>query len=232
MSSDAKSSLAVGDAVARSNPSLFAEIESDVAIRICHQLPTAVTPDHLTGLGLVGALVAGGGYLMMPINANYAWLATLGILLNWIGDSLDGNLARVRKAERPRFGFFIDHSVDALSTFAVMVGLSLSGMVNPIVGLVVLATHNLMVSYVFINHAVSRVLVIAHSRIGPTEIRILLMVANTLFVLAAVFMPDSLGAMRNVMNVLFATWGLGSFATFISSVTRTALRLRRELGTR
>jgi archaetidylinositol phosphate synthase len=186
------------------NSSFVSAVETDVAKRICRRLP-------------------------MPLNANFAWLATFGIVLNWFGDSLDGNLARFRKIERPKFGFFIDHTVDALSTFVVMIGLSLSGMIHPIVGLAVLAAHNLMVCYVYINHSVSRVLVISHSRVGPTEIRILLILANTIFVGAAVLFTGYVPTIWLVLNVLFALWGLASFATFVAKMTQTASQLRAEL---
>ena len=57
------------------------------------------------------------------------WLLWVGVgllALNWFGDSLDGSLARARQIERPRYGYYLDHLVDAVSTAAIAIGIGVS----------------------------------------------------------------------------------------------------------
>src|SRR5438128_2324813 len=54
-------------------------------------------------------------------------LVILFFVLNWFGDSLDGTLARVRNRQRPRYGFYLDHVLDACGSVFVFAGLALSG---------------------------------------------------------------------------------------------------------
>src|SRR5262249_35216159 len=89
-------------------------------------LPASVLPDHLTILGLLGAVVVSISLCASNVAVEFAWLAALGLVINWLGDSLDGTLARLRGIERPRYGFFIDHLADVASLFLIAIGLGLS----------------------------------------------------------------------------------------------------------
>jgi len=216
----------------RRNTSFVALPESRLLSAICARLPTWVAPDHLTLAGLAGAALAGIGFALMIVDVRFAWLAAFGLTLNWFGDSLDGNLARARRIERPLYGFFVDHIVDALSTFLVMVGLSFSGMVDARVGLIALAAHNLVFNYVFINQAVSNVLVLSFSRFGPTEMRMLLILASAVFAVTAAFAAPELGFVQIVLNVAFALVACASFATFVVNALGTAAKLRADEAAR
>lgn len=87
------------------------------------RLPLWVTSDMLTYLGVAGAVIYAAFCWMAQCNVSYLWLACVGLVINWVGDSLDGTVARVRDAQRPKYGFFIDHSLDALTTCLICVGL-------------------------------------------------------------------------------------------------------------
>src|SRR5208282_3347313 len=88
--------------------------------------PAAITPDHLTLLGCGGALLCGLAYVASLYSPAFLWFANLGLLVNWFGDSLDGSLARSRKKERPRYGFFIDSTTDVISELLILLGLGAS----------------------------------------------------------------------------------------------------------
>jgi phosphatidylglycerophosphate synthase len=90
------------------------------------RLPSWASPDLLTGAGLLGAAIVFLGYVLTHLNRNFLWLASLGFLLHWFGDSRDGTLARYRNLQRPRYGFYVDHAADALGELLIALGLGLS----------------------------------------------------------------------------------------------------------
>ena len=93
---------------------------------LCRRMPAWVTPDRLTALGFVGAAISGLGYVASNRSPLFLFLASLGMMVNWFGDSLDGSLARHRRIERPRYGYFLDHSIDAIDSLIFALGLGLS----------------------------------------------------------------------------------------------------------
>ncbi len=109
---------------------LLAEPERRLLRAIAARLPYWVTSDGLTVLGMVGAVGTGVAYALATLSAKWLWAASALLVVNWLGDSLDGTLARLRRAERPRYGYYLDHMVDAFSTAAIGVGIGLSPYVN------------------------------------------------------------------------------------------------------
>ena len=90
-------------------------------------MPKAISPDHLTALGFVSQILAGGAYALSSRDGRFLWLVNFFLALTWFGDSLDGTLARVRNRQRPRYGFYVDHIVDTFGALALMAGLGCSG---------------------------------------------------------------------------------------------------------
>jgi len=119
-------------------------------------------------------------YALSRHNPGFLWLASAGFFLNWFGDSLDGTLARKRNIERPKYGFFIDHTTDALVEVIVFVGLGLSGYVNMTLALIALIGYFLMSILVYIYTYVSGTFRIAYIDLGPTEFRAIAILANAL----------------------------------------------------
>ena len=97
---------------ARLNNSILQRLEQPALAWMASRLPARVTPDLLTGIGLFGSLVAAGAYMAAASHPAYLWLASFGLAMNWFGDSLDGSIARMRKIERPRYGFFLDQNIE------------------------------------------------------------------------------------------------------------------------
>jgi phosphatidylglycerophosphate synthase len=148
---------------------------------MCERMPRHVTPDSLTVAGMVGAGIAFAGYWATRLDPAFVWIATLGIILHWLGDSLDGSLARHRRCERPRYGYFLDHSVDALCNLAIVGGLGLSVFVRLDVALFVLCSYYLLCMHVFLYNHVNRVFRLSFLAVGPTELRLGLVAINTIF---------------------------------------------------
>lgn len=119
-------------------------------------------------------------YALTNISPNYLWLANLGFLLNWFGDSLDGTLARYRKIERPRYGFLIDHWVDAISILLIFLGLGLSPYVDLQVASLAVISYLLVSIMVYLITYVTGIFNITNAYIGPTEFRVLAIILNTI----------------------------------------------------
>jgi len=162
----------------RVQESWLAAAEKRALLWLAARVPERIGPDHLTVLGFVAQIAAGVFYALAAFN-RYALLAVIACLaLNWLGDSLDGTLARVRQRLRPRYGFYVDHMVDSFGALALMGGLAVSGYMHPwiAIGLLV-AFLTLSIQSYLATHALGEFR-ISFWRFGPTELRLLLAVGN------------------------------------------------------
>jgi phosphatidylglycerophosphate synthase len=159
---------------------IVARFEKWALPRIAARLPRWVTPDHLTALGVAAATWI--AFCYMKSNANPDWLygASLGIVLHWFGDSLDGTLARVRKITRPRYGFYLDHLTDAYSTTAIGLGLGLSPFMLLSVAFAGVIAYLMLSINVYLETYIFGRFRYGYGSLGPTEARIVLLALNLL----------------------------------------------------
>ena len=141
---------------------------------LCARMPGWVTPDRLTGFGTLGAVVIFFGYACSEWSVHTLWFAILGYVMQWFGDSMDGSLARWRKIERPKFGYFIDHSVDGLVILLIMGGIGWSPYVRMDVALITLAGYLLLSIHAYLSARVLGELKLSYMFGGPTELRFVL----------------------------------------------------------
>jgi archaetidylinositol phosphate synthase len=156
----------------RFNLSLLAGAERRLLIAIAARLPKAVMPDWLTGIGVFGAVIVLVGYLLSAADIRFLWLANLGLVIHWFGDSLDGTLARCRGIERPRYGFFLDQTVDVVGNLLIALGVGLSPWVRLDVALLNLAAFHMISIYSLVRSLVDQQFHIAVGGFGPTEMRL------------------------------------------------------------
>ena len=168
----------------RIQENFVARMERRVLNWLCERLPRRVSPDMLTAVGMFGALMVFAGYLGSNIDRDWLWLSVSGYFVHWFGDSLDGSLARFRAIERPRYGYFLDHSCDGFATTLLVVGIGLSPFVLLEVALVALAGYLLMSIHAFLSVRVLGELRLSYMNAGPTELRLVL-IALTLSMYAA-----------------------------------------------
>src|SRR5689334_3466597 len=158
---------------------LLANVEKRVLRAIASRLPRWIVPDDLTRLGVAAAIAICAAYQLSNDARWWLWVASGLLVIHWLGDSLDGTLARVRKIERPRYGYYLDHLVDALSTAAIGIGLGLSPFMLLSVGtLLVVAYLVLSINVYLESYALGR-FSIGYGKVGPTEMRLLLIALNT-----------------------------------------------------
>ena len=163
----------------RLQTSVLSAAEKRLLIWMAKRLPSAVGSDHLTALALAAMILAGMSYWLASKHPVGLILATLCLAVNWFGDSLDGTVARVRQAQRPRYGFYVDHVVDAIGTVALLAGLGFSGYMSPMVAMSMLLAWLLVTVEVYLATSVLGTFRMAFLKIGPTELRILIALGNT-----------------------------------------------------
>jgi archaetidylinositol phosphate synthase len=162
----------------RIHTALTAGTERCLLTWIAQRTAAAINPDHLTALGFISQLLAGAAYALASHTAHALWVVNGFLFLNWLGDSLDGTLARVRNQQRPRYGFYVDHIADTFGALALMAGLGCSGYIHwptaagMLVGFYVLSIESYLATYTIGRFHLS------HGPLGPTEVRILLAVGN------------------------------------------------------
>lgn len=162
----------------RLQQSWSAAAEKRALIWMAKRTPGWINSDHLTILGFVAQCAAGVCYALAHGHPAALLWGVVCLALNWVGDSLDGTLARVRSRQRPRYGFYVDHIADSVSALFLMGGLALSGFVKPpvAVGLLIcflmLSVESYLATYTVGKFHMS------HWKFGPTELRILLAAGN------------------------------------------------------
>ncbi|MGA2189091.1 MAG: CDP-alcohol phosphatidyltransferase family protein [Steroidobacteraceae bacterium] len=164
----------------RVNDSVLGRWERPALTWLAARLPALVIPDHLTAFGILGALLTAAGYVLSRGSLHWLWLASLGLLLNWVGDSLDGTLARLRHIERPRYGFFIDHTSDLFCQALTFLSLGVSPLVHFPMACLALITFLMAFVYSLITAQTRATMRITYAYFGPTEIRALLVLGNLL----------------------------------------------------
>ncbi|WP_424361162.1 CDP-alcohol phosphatidyltransferase family protein [Methylocystis parvus] len=157
----------------RINDSVLAIAERAALASLVRRMPPFVTPDHLTSIGLVGALITASGFIACWWSNWFLLAVVFGLFLNWFGDSLDGTLARYRKIERPHYGYFIDHSADLIAQTLIVVGLGFSPFFTIPSALLVLSLYLLMSSYTYLRVVTESVHRLSYGGMGATEFRIL-----------------------------------------------------------
>jgi archaetidylinositol phosphate synthase len=163
----------------RVNDILLGPLERPALRWLAAHMPAWVTPDICTLIGILGALVILVSYILSNFDPGFLWLASLGFVINWFGDSMDGTLARYRHIERPRFGFFIDHTVDIITEAMIILGLGLTPFISFNMATLTLIAYYMLSLVTMIRTCVVGEFKISYGKLGPTEVRVLAILLNT-----------------------------------------------------
>lgn len=210
----------------RHQHSLLSSIEKRILIWIAKRLPGWLNSDHLTLLGFLAMLGIGLSYWASVWDRRALILAIFGLAVNWFGDSLDGTLARVRRQQRPRYGFYVDHVVDIVGSSFLLGGLAASGYMNPLIGLGLLIGFLMVSAERYLATHVLGVFRLSFMGMGPTELRILLAVGTLFLLYKPVVQLGNLGSF-NLFDVGGASGIVGMAVTLIVSSIRNARFLYR-----
>lgn len=155
--------------------------EKKTLIWLAHRQPRWVTSDLLTFIGVIGAVICATGYALSNFNLYWLWLSSLGLVINWYGDSLDGTLARVRDCQRPIYGFFIDHSLDAITICIMCIGAGLSSVFRMDIAMLLLIGYLVLSIYTYICTILKDEFRLTYGGgFGPTELRLFIIILNTI----------------------------------------------------
>lgn len=213
----------------RVNGGLLAEPERHVLRWLVERVPAGVRPDHLTALGVAGALLVMAGFLCANISPWFVSVVLFGLFLNWIGDSLDGTLARYRRIERPQIGYFTDHSCDLISQTLIFIGLGCSPYFTRFAALLALTMYLLISSYTYLKVMILRTHQLSYGGMGATELR-LLIGGWSLF---AIFVPGLTSAriwQSFILDDVVAGLWILVFLGFIAMVWSDLARFRGIFG--
>ncbi len=194
--------------------------------RMANRLPPWMTPDKLTLVGIAAAFGVGLGFWLTRYSLNWLWFSSAMLLLNWWGDSLDGTLARVRGIQRERYGFYVDHQSDAVSTLFVLGGLGFSPLIHMSVAMALVIGYFLMMILVNIVTIVRDKFKISFGGVGPTETRLIMITAN---VVVWAFNNPRIG-LANQRLSLYDLIGLAGASLLLFVYVAASLRERAELA--
>jgi archaetidylinositol phosphate synthase len=209
----------------RVNDILLGPLERPALQWLAAHMPAWVTPDICTAIGLFGALLTAIGYGLSNIQPAFLWLASLGFILNWLGDSLDGTLARYRRMERPLYGYYIDHTTDMICEMLIIVGLGFSPYVSFNVACLALIAYLMLSALVYLRTYVAGEFKISYGGWGPTESRVVAVLLNTAMYFFGFQSIQFFKETVIVYDIAIAGIALVLFGFFINTATREARRL-------
>jgi len=158
--------------------SILTPLEKITLRWLAERMPAWVNSDHLTVLGFAGMILTGLSYYLAQYNPLFLVAGIVCLAINWFGDSLDGTLARLRNRQRPRYGFYVDHIVDAFGIAFVLLGLGLSGYMSPSIAMGFLIAYFLMNIEIYLATYTLGIFKLSYGLMGPTELRVIVCIGN------------------------------------------------------
>lgn len=210
----------------RVNDILLGPLERPALHWLAAHMPAWITPDICTLIGLGGAVITLTGYGLSNVHPGFLWLASLGFFINWFGDSLDGTLARFRHIERPRYGYFVDHTTDAVVQVIVFLGVGLSPYVTYNIACLALVGYLVLSILVYLRTYIAGEFKISYAGLGPTESRavaVLLNIVMFFFGLQTIQLGQQVFSLYDIPVLVVALVLFGFF-------TDTAIKETRRLA--
>ncbi|HET9441610.1 MAG TPA: CDP-alcohol phosphatidyltransferase family protein [Longimicrobiales bacterium] len=211
----------------RTSEFILAPFERYALPRLANALPKWVMPDHLTGLGLLASTIIAIAYMFSNRDPLWLWVASGALVVQWFGDSLDGTLARTRKIERPRYGYYLDHLTDAYSTLAIGLGLGLSPYMLLAVGLAIVTAYLILSINVYLETYVFGEFSFSYGKLGPTEVRVLLILLNSFAYFAGPRYFTLWGIDMTVLDAVGTLIALGMLLMLLGRARGNLIKLAR-----
>lgn len=212
----------------REHQMLLGPLERPALAWLAPRMPAWVTPDVLTTIGVVGSVIIFLGYWLAGTSVWWLMAVNLGFVINWFGDSLDGTLARFRKIERPKFGFYIDHTVDAVSEFLTIIGIGMSPFMRLDIAAFALIGYLLMSVHVYVRTATDGVFKISYGTVGPTELRAIIVLVNVAIMSFPSFFTSVLAWDLLPFDLIGIVLAAALTIVFLAASWKEAVRLVKE----
>ncbi len=203
----------------RAQSSILSALEKRFLLWMAQRLPAWVNSDHLTVLGFVSLVAVGLSYWYSRQSRAGLVMVIVFVILNWFGDSLDGTLARVRNQQRPRYGFYVDHILDACGSVFVFVGLAMSGYMSERIAIGLLVAYLLLSIEVYLATYTVGTFHLSFAEFGPTELRLLLIAGNV-----ALLLNKSTAVLAGRQYLLFDVGGATGIAGMVVALVWSTAR--------
>jgi phosphatidylglycerophosphate synthase len=208
--------------------SILSEAEKRALVWMAERMPAWINSDHLSALGLVSMAGTGASFWLAGTHPRVGLpLVAMCLFLNWLGDSLDGTLARVRHRQRPRYGFYLDHVIDIAGTTLMLAGLAASGYMNPLLAMATLVAWLLVAGESFLATQARSVFRLSFLWLGPTELRIVIAAGALSLLGGGMVTVAGLGPFR-LFDLAGAAASAGLALAFIVNAVRNTVALYRE----
>ena len=196
----------------RIQTSFLNNLEKRALVWLANRQPKWVTSDMLTFIGVLGSVICAVGYALSKYNLLWLWLSSFGLVVNWYGDSLDGTLARVRDTQRPIYGFFIDHSLDAITICIMCIGAGLSPVFRMEISMLLLIGYLVLSVYTYICTIIKDEFRLTYGGgFGPTELRLFIIILNTI-----VMYTSWIEIRFNIYHYIFGIYDIVGFVLAVS----------------
>ncbi|MCQ2140650.1 MAG: CDP-alcohol phosphatidyltransferase family protein [Bacteroidales bacterium] len=196
----------------RIQTSILNGLEKKVLVWLADRQPSWMTSDCLSFIGFLGSVMIALGYALTSKSVAFLWLSSLGFVINWYGDSLDGTLARVRNKQRPVYGYYLDHTLDCINELIMFIGLGLSPLMDMRVALMLLVCYLLMTVNVSVNAHLKSEFKLTYAKLGPTELRIIAIIFNTILALSTILREFSTSSNILGRDVTLTALDMGGIA--------------------
>jgi len=210
------------------NTAITAKVEERLKEIICPRIPEWMGPDHLTVIGIFGIVVVSVGFVLGFFNRYYLSLVSLGLIINWLGDSFDGSIARYRKKTRPNYGYYIDKIIDAVVIIIFALGFGLSGFVKIEIALLMACVYLALMLNVDLLVYVKGQSKNSFGWFGPTEIRIIGIIVAIIMFFSSVNYYDIYGYLVSQYDIVVFVLSVLMFLVLITDIIKNGLKLHRE----
>lgn len=212
----------------RVNDIFFGPLERPVLQWLCRHMPPWVNPDMLTAIGVLGGVIMAVGYWLSNLDKNFLWMVDAGLAVNWFGDSLDGTLARYRHTERFQYGYFLDHTVDTFTQTVICIGLGLSPFVGFNYAMLALVSYLQLGILTYVRTAVTGVHQMSYGKIGPTEVRFIIVLVNAIFYFASNPMIRVSWIHMSLFDLIILAVAVAFFIHYIVATLQQAAALNKQ----
>lgn len=217
------------EASTRIQTSILNGVEKKALIYLANRQPKWMTSNILTVIGMMGAIIISLGYILSQINLNYLWVSSLGFVINWYGDSLDGTLARVRNRQRPVFGYYLDHTMDIINEFFIFIGLGVSTLIHFELSMLLFIVYLMLTVNVSINAHLKKEFKLTYAKLGPTEFRVVAILVNTLYIYSHALHSFTLPLSYGGKEIILSSFDLMGIAVLFILLTMYAVTIINDI---
>lgn len=159
------------------------KIEDAAVEKMLPYLPAWMETYHLTLATFFWIiLILLGGYLALH-NIAYLWLMSFGVFGQYVTDRLDGEVGRRKNTGLIKWGFYMDHFLDYLFLCSIVISYwFLTPYEYKYILFVVLAISAAYFVHIVLYFGVTNQFEVANEGIGPSEIRTLVIILNTMLI--------------------------------------------------